>query len=201
MKSTKHFLSSVVLLMVLVFSVQAHAALDLIGQGTSAHGTYNLIYDTDLNITWYDYSNAPDTWFNQGEWASALTVNIGGNIYDDWSLPVSATCRFSDCTGSNMGHLFYTELGNSAGGPISSTGDFQNIIATRYWSGTESSLNWAWRFDFSDGNQNNQGAFSNLYALAVMDGMAVAPEPVSSTLFVIGSVTLGLRRFRKKFEK
>jgi hypothetical protein len=30
---------------------------------------------------------------------------------------------------------------------------------------------------------------------------AVVPEPVSSTLFIIGGVTLGFRRFRKKFKK
>lgn len=31
--------------------------------------------------------------------------------------------------------------------------------------------------------------------------LSVVPEPVSSTLFIVGGVTLGFRRFRKKFKK
>ena len=31
--------------------------------------------------------------------------------------------------------------------------------------------------------------------------VAVAPEPISSTLFLVGGATLGFRRFRKKFKK
>lgn len=39
--------------MVLGFSVQAHAAL--YNRGTDSLGN-QLIYDSDLNITWYDYT-------------------------------------------------------------------------------------------------------------------------------------------------
>ncbi len=35
---------------------------------------------------------------------------------------------------------------------------------------------------------------------AIID-VAVAPEPISSTLFLVGGATLGFRRFRKKFKK
>ena len=31
--------------------------------------------------------------------------------------------------------------------------------------------------------------------------VSVAPEPISSTLFVIGAATMGFRRFRKQFKK
>ncbi len=33
-----------------------------------------------------------------------------------------------------------------------------------------------------------------------IDNVAVAPEPISSILFVVGGATLGFRRFRKKFK-
>ena len=37
--------------------------------------------------------------------------------------------------------------------------------------------------------------FTNTYS------MSVVPEPISSTLFIVGGATLGLRRFRRKFKK
>jgi hypothetical protein len=46
-----------VLFMVTGLSVSAHATLIDRGSG--------LIYDTDLNITWYDYTNAMNSWGNQ----------------------------------------------------------------------------------------------------------------------------------------
>ena len=100
------FLLTAILAMILGFSVQSHADLTLLGQGTSNHGTYNLIYDTDLDITWYDYSNSTTTWANQMGWASGLSVTFGSNVYDNWRLPsslnqnVSSPCFGYDCTGS-----------------------------------------------------------------------------------------------------
>ncbi|MEN8263650.1 MAG: hypothetical protein ABFR82_09330 [Nitrospirota bacterium] len=38
-----------------------------------------------------------------------------------------------------------------------------------------------------------------LYTLAVIP--SIVPEPVSSTLFIVGGATLGFRRFRKNFKK
>ena len=137
------FLLTAILAMILGFSVQGHADLTLLGQGTSNHGTYNLIYDTDLDITWYDYSNSTTTWANQMGWASGLSVTFGSNVYDNWRLPsslnqnVSSPCFGYDCTGSEMGHLWYTELDNTARESLSNTGDFQNLQAGIYWSSTE----------------------------------------------------------------
>ena len=48
------FILAVIMAMVLVFSMQAQAALQNLG--TDSLGN-RLIYDTDLNITWYDYTN------------------------------------------------------------------------------------------------------------------------------------------------
>ncbi len=44
-----------VLAVVLLFSVQANAALQNLGEDSQGN---RLIYDTDLDITWYDYSKS-----------------------------------------------------------------------------------------------------------------------------------------------
>ncbi len=212
-------------------TMQAQADLVLIGQGTSTHGTYNLIYDTDLDATWYDYSRSDGRIYHvyQTSWASALTVDFGGNIYDDWRLPTTVDAPYVygydgttsggyNITSSEMGHLFYTELGNNAYNDtngnyqpdygLTDTGDFQNLYPEYYWSDTyyTAENNSAWAFHFGYGITNKRIRGNSHYALAVHDGLVVmpeppvAPEPISSTLFIVGGVTLGLSRFRKKFK-
>jgi hypothetical protein len=226
MKRVK-FISIVVCILALVsgFSMQAQAALEL--RGTDSLGN-RLIYDTDFDITWYDYSNAFSSWDFQVAWADALTVDFRGTILDDWRLPTTVDVSVWDydgtpksgynITSSELGHLFYTELGNNgwydtSGNPtgcswssphcLTNTGDFQNLLSNEYMSGTEYAPNTsnAWAFSMPNGRQYYTGKGTNKYAMAVMDGMAVVPEPISSTLFILGGATFGLRFFWKKFKK
>lgn len=193
------FVLAVIMAMVLVCSMQTHAALQNLGTDTLGN---RLIYDTDLDITWYDYTKSADNWQNQVNWANTLSVTFGSNTYTDWRLPITfnQSCAGYNCTNSEMSHLYYTELGNSAGGPLVNIGDFQNYQSVFYWSGTEhAEPNWAWYFD-NYGLLNAYPEVSTYYALAVRPGLAVAPEPVSSILFVIGGASLGIRRFWKKRE-
>jgi len=221
----RNFILPIIITMVLGLSMQAHADLNLLGQGTSTYGTYNLIYDTDLDITWYDYTSTDDLWQNQVNWVDALSVNAGGIIYDDWRLPIttqpdSSCSQQSDvgggfpiqgasmnCTGCELGHLYYTELGNSAvyeppWGGLQNTGVFQNLLADAYWSGTKYAPNptiFAWHFNFDNGNQNTAGLLMYHNAIAVMDGMATVPIP--SAVWLLGSGLIGIVGIRRKFKE
>ena len=87
MKGLKSIIFVTMFSVVLFFALSANATLVILGTDTLGN---RLIYDDDLDITWYDYTNPYDYWQNQLDWASNLTVEFGGIIYDDWRLP---TCN------------------------------------------------------------------------------------------------------------
>ena len=108
------------------------------------------VYDTDFNITWLASANTNGlmTWSQANTWAAGLTV--GG--FSGWRLPTTlqpdASCGIQyyglsygyNCTGSEMGHLFYTELGGVAGQSIATSHNanynlFYNVQSNNYWSG------------------------------------------------------------------
>jgi len=231
-----------VLAMVLGFYVQAQATLTTIGQAQYGGTNYNLIWDNDGpfgSIVWLDYSKDRDTWLNQWVWADRLN-NSGTLTYtinpiysvtwsDKWRLPKTVdgpypyaygydgtTAEGYNITTNEMGHLYYTELGNKGyvatdgtypqlGWGLNNTASFKNLQAADYWSGT--GCNYApgsvWFFYFYDGSQNYFNKLSQeLYVLAVRPGdVSTVPEPGTMLLLGSGLVTLagyGRKKFFKK---
>jgi hypothetical protein len=190
-----------VMIIITALSLSTRAEATLFNRGTDTLDN-RLIYDDDLDITWYDYTNSYDTWANQVAWAGALSVDFGGDTYNDWRLPTTVdgvweygtdgtTTAGYNITTSEMGHLFYTELGNlgyydtsgtyvgDGNWGLNNTGDFQNLISYIYWSGTEYATNtvYAWLFTFSQGYQQTVGNDNGYYGLAVRSGDVAAPVP------------------------
>ncbi len=82
-----------------------------------------MLYDTFLNITWladasyartsgYD-SDGRMNWSEANAWAAGLSY--GG--HDNWRLPTALNqdgtgpCKYFGCTSSEMGHMFYNNMG------------------------------------------------------------------------------------------
>lgn len=172
-------MASLVVFLSLCASGVTHAALVDNGGG--------LIYDTDRNITWYDPGLAAMTWNEAMDWAESLTA--GGA--SGWRLPsalnqngTGPTDKFN-VLGSEMGHLYYVELGNKGyvapdgtypqpGYGLLNKGPFANLQPVNYWSSTE----WtcftgnAWAFAFYNGQQGwgSKADGTHFFAMAVHDG-------------------------------
>jgi hypothetical protein len=184
----KIFVLSVTLAMVLGVPILTSAALVDNGGG--------LIYDTDLNITWYDTAS-----FGGGNWDAAMAWVAGlkaGGV-SGWRLPTTPGGAWPAYLGE-MGHLYYDELKNTTGGPLTNTGPFVNLSASDYWSGTEYALNtdYAWDFYFYAGGGGATIKTNTERALAVHDGNVV---PIPGAIFLLGPGLLGLAAVRRRFKK
>ncbi len=188
------------------------------------------VYDTDRDITWLADANAGAgsvyddgrnltdglmSWEKAKEWTASLTV--GG--FTDWRLPTtlipdtSSGCsnpsdpQASACSGSEIGHLYYTELeggvfaGNAPANGIQDSGDpdlslFSNIQSAAgqggiYWTSTDFSPARAWAFDLNKGSQSGRVKSLHHYAWAVRQGdVNTVPVPTAVLFFASGIVGL-----------
>lgn len=195
--------------LVLVASLSGAAQAALIDRGGG------LIYDTDLDVTWLADANYAQTsgykagglmtWSEAVTWADNLTY--GG--YSDWRLPSpdwGLACRINpyDCSGSEMGRLFYTEGGLSAGQSILADPPgilddyFINMQPYAYWTGEEYDSSLAWSFHTDVGAQHANFKSNGYYAWAVRPGdVAAVPEAQTYALMLAGLGLVGWRARRR----
>jgi hypothetical protein len=137
-------------------------------------------YDADGLMTWHE-AVAWTTYLNTTDFDGNGTPGYAD--HNNWRLPsVAGSCVGYDCSvGSEMGHLYYTQLGNPSGGPLTNTGPFTGIQPHHYWSGTESGPTAAWAFYFLDGSQNVHAksltSFFSAWAVLTVSAVTALPAP------------------------
>ncbi len=99
-KNILFFLISIILIVGMGITSKA----DLILKGEDNLG-YNLVYDTDLNITWYDFSHFAPAYHDAVIWADQLSVKVGSIEFTDWRLP-----SFIEGEDSSSGSLHSIEI-------------------------------------------------------------------------------------------
>ena len=223
MKASNFFVSSIVLL-ILAVGLTGPVNAELVD---NENGTVTQIRNDSSMLMWLKDANtygSTMTWDEANTWIGS--INSSNHLgYNDWRLPdtlpvngVSFDFNFTfdgstdegyniTSTNSEMAYMYYMELGGigyydtdgnypQPGYGLTNTNPFENIQTTNYLS-TEHPDDSLWYFNFSEGRQANYGTDGSLNVWAVRS-MPVAPEPVSSSLFLIGAATLGVRRFYKK---
>lgn len=207
MKNVLVVVSIVVLLLGVVNTSQA--TLMLMGQGTSTHGSYNLIYDDILDVTWYDFTHAPvrNVEYIQKyhmDWAADLVVEYNGESFSDWRLTYAASGDRSspnhrhDGTGDQgynntsgeFGNLYYVSLGNlgytgldgtnpQPGYGFLNTGPFSNI-------GTFNGSSYYWTSTKRYGEDpNDEGSVGYVFSFSQGNQMSDAPTERFNALAIM----------------
>ena len=153
-----------------------------------------LVYDDDLNVTWLRDAGSRGAMTYAEAQAFAQELNSGAIAGGtSWRLPRTdvsgAGCSYEyaegfGCTTSELGHMYYVELGNAAGTPpdggLVNRGTFVDLFAAPYWSETLDGAGDAFVFNTFNGFQTTSPTGSTHYAWLVHDGHLTMPSPACS---------------------
>ena len=129
------------------------------------------------------------------------SINYGGS--NQWRLPSAGDNPCNGCRnplygfinpGSELGQLFYSELGGTENNNIPNTPIFNNEQSYAYWLLTTNAQGpiSAWSFSTSEGSHLRYNYKDiQLYAWAVSPGQ-VAAVPVPGAVWLMGSALIGL---------
>lgn len=194
----------------LAVSVSASAALysRLNGQAVYDDDTSGIL-SIGANITWLANTNlaASNTfgvsginadgsmsWYTAQAWIAAMNAaNYLG--FNDWRLPTSdGFCTGFNCTDNPMGHLFYNELGGTAGNSINGSTDpdlalFTPFYNFPYLTDYQGNLG-VWTFDFGLGRQLDTSSGSGFVLPMRFGDVAATPIPAATWLFGSGLLAL-----------
>ena len=172
-------------------------------------------YDDVADLSWLaDANNVQTTgitqdgllsWNQATAWAAGLEVaGVTGWRLPDTLLP-DASCSIQtssysygdNCTGSEMGNLFYNVLGNTLGS-LSNTGPFSNVQSFKYHSATETNPGsfGAFSFDMGIGQQQFNSTSNSYHSWAVQSGdvgegnISAVPVPAAGWLMLSGLLGL-----------
>ena len=176
-------------------------------------------YDDVADLTWLADANYAQTsgydadglmfWEDAMVWGTALDVaGVTGWRLPDTLQPDTSCDSQSDgvssgynCTGSEMGNLYYIALGNFMFS-LTNTGPFSNVQLGGYWSATDFAPHTTnvWSFAMFNGAQVWSPKTQVVsYAWAVHDGdVGLIPIPAAVWLFASGLIGLiGIARRKK----
>ena len=211
-------------------SVVSVADAALLGRLPATPGgiDYQAYYNPELDITWVADVGLLVANYEPWDVANQALDDLNTSTYlgyDDWRFPVAArpdpTCdevelsRGYNCTGSEMGHMFYNEFGATAETSVLDTGDplelakFVNLFSsddrniTYFWTGTLGSdtgpgslSHIAFLFDFGlQTVAKDPDAPARVWA--VRDG-DVSAVPVPAAVWLFGSGLLGIVGIAKR---